>query len=267
MKPTALVIFAVFLAPPTVALSQQASGSLASEVARDTTAIFWARAESRVYQPALDGLETLAFEATREDASGKLLWSIQVKWDSAGNTTTRGAVSETSPIPAAMKSQVEASLSDVGEILASEQTGCYLAYLLRIADPVMEGSEGGFTMVRLLPKAAKSGFSKKILLFDEDLVLRRAITTRLDGSVLTESYDWHPIEESSSRLLLESVTASLNLDGQGVTRVTSYNYVKIDRWYLFNSLCIKTTGLQNSAGNEDLRLGTFVVNGKPIENR
>jgi hypothetical protein len=237
--------------------------------AQETAATFLARAENRVYQPAVEGLESLAFKVNREYAPGKSLWSISVKWTSAAGATVEGSVSGSAPIAAAMKSQVEASLPSVGEVLASEQTGRFLTYLQSVATPKLDGSEKGLSRVRLSPKAGgKAGFAEKVLLFDNDHVLRKARTTQQDRSILFETYDWRPADEGGSQLLLKSVTASLKVQGMDITRVTTYSWMKIERWHLFSSQGIKTSGIPNSpVRNEDLQLASFVVNGKPVEVR
>lgn len=269
MMASTMAVLAVSLTLHNYTQTHETNPKQPAEPIQETAATFLARAENRVYQPAVDGLESLAFKVNREYVPGKSLWSINVKWTAAAGATVEGSVSGSAPIPAAMKSQVEASLPTVGEVLASEQTGRFLTYLQSLATPTLDGSEEGFSRVRFSPKAGgTAGFAAKVLLFDDDHVLRRARTTLQDGSILLETYHWRPVEEGNSQLLLESVTASLEVQGMDITRVTTYNWTKIDRWHLFASLGIKTSGVPNSpVRNEDLKLTSFVVNGKPVELR
>lgn len=229
------------------------------------------KCELKLYHPDDDGLDFLSFSVTRFMPPGKKLWRLDLTWTAAEGPVYAIAFSPDAPVPDDVKARLRADPGILGESFLAQQLNRFASRLLLTCTATMNSRDSGVVQILFVPEPSSTEtFRQKILLFDENCIMIKAVTTMADGSNITELFTWKAVTEDSDLLIRDSYASEIVVSGIRGRRITKYDYRTFEKWVLISGLTFKTTELPDPSPDVELEFSNIIARGrseKPNEPR
>ena len=236
----------------------------------DPAVTYLTEAETLLYQPEGDGLESLSFTLRRSETAGG--GTTKLAWTKGQEPRVEAELGEQvkAAVPEPMHEMMTQQLVTEGQGLMRYVLNRQYTMMLDDWSVKLAGLEDGLMRVALTadPASASAGTTQSYF-FDGDQILRKAHFEQSGGAQKIAgdiTFTWRPAAEGRDELLLESQEAKMKMPfptGEiDVTLTTSYSYATIGDVVIM-------TGMTEASSfpvrtESETRFEDLVVNGKPV---